>query len=488
MPFFSPDGQWLGFYDGQLLKKVSIASRIPVAIGRILNPRGAAWGDDGTIVFNNLPNRGLLRTSANGGAAEVLTVPDPERREKTHRFPEMLPGGRAVLFTLGTGDIDTFDDASIAVLSLDTGAYRKVLEGGAYARYSPTGHLVYARAGALLAAPFNLAELEVTGAPVAVLEGVASLPIWASAAFALSHEGSLLYAPGGARQEERKVVWVDRLGRSEPLIERPRPFQGSTFRLSPDGKWLALTIQGANNSLWLYEIARGALTRLVTGGFDNTGPIWTPDGAQVTFWSSREGTASIFKQSVNAGSPLERIGEGIPNSWSPDGAFFAYHRSHPSTGDDLWILSVDTDKSRAFLATPGNESGAAFSPDGRFIAYQSDESGENEVYVLPFPGPGAKRQVSTGGGTLPLWSRSGKELFYRHGPRMMAVDVDTREGLVLGKPRLLFERPGADEGYDVAPDGQRFVMLDRVESEPPPRELILVQNWSEELKRLVPTN
>jgi len=487
MPFFSPDGQWLGFYDGQLLKKVSLASRIPVVIGPALDPRGASWGEGGNIVFGTRPNAGLSGVSADGGEPEGLTVPDRERREKTHRFPQVLPGGRAILFTLGTGDIDSYDDASIAVLSLETGAYRRVLDGGAHARYSPSGHLVYARAGALLAVPFELTRLEVTGPPVAVVQGVTTLPNWALAAFDISREGSLLYAPGRERKEERQVVWVDRLGRSQPLIEKPRPFQGATFRLSPDGKWLALSIQGANNSLWLYEMARGALTRLVTG-FDNFRPIWTPDSAQVTFLSTREEKPSVFRQSVNAGSPLERIGEGSPDSWSPDGTLLAYSQSHPNTGEDLWILSVEKGTSRAFLETPANESEAAFSPDGRFIAYQSDESGEYEVYVLPFPGPGGKRQVSTGGGTRPLWNPKGNELFYRNGHRMMAVDVDTSDGLTLGKPRVLFERAGADEGYDVAPDGQRFVMMDRVESTPPPRELILVQNWSEELKRLVPTN
>ena len=489
MPFFSPDGQWLGFHAAGKLMRISLTGGAPLTMAEVVDPRGASWGPDGTIVFSSTAVGGLSRASVEGGMPEVLTTPDRGRREKTHRFPEVLPGGKAVLFTLGTGDIEFWDDASIAVLSLETGEYRVVLEGGSYARYSASGHLVYARAGALLAVPFDLAELRVEGVPVPAVPGVVTERTYGPAEFAISRTGSLLYAPGDSRGGERQVLWVDRQGRSQTLIETPRPFDRP--RLSHDGRLLALGINGANTNLWVYEFARGSLTRLASG-FDNWVPVWSPDGRRVAFTSTRDGPSNLFSQAADGSGSAERLTTSAysqyPSSWSPDGKRLAFYELRPGA-DDIWVLSMEGDRTpQPFLQTMSNERIAVFSPNGQWIAYESDESGQYEIYVRPFPGSGAKQQVSIAGGTEPRWNPDGKELFYRDGDQMMVVDVERDEELALGKPRLLFSfRSPSGAGYDVAPDGQRFVMLSDAESRTQPNALIVVLNWFDELERLVPT-
>ena len=494
MPFFSPDGQWLGFVNtDRKLMKVSVGGGAPVVISEQADVRGASWSLDGRVVFTIDAQSGLSRVSANGGSPEALTSPDGVR-EDSHRFPEVLPGGKAILFSIGTPDLDSWDDGPIAVLSLETREYRVLLEGGSNPRYSSSGHLVYAREGALHAVAFDRRALRVTGAPVRVLEGVVSSPLHGHANFSLSRDGSLLYLPGKAQTDDRRLVWVDREGRSQPLIETPRPFLAA--RISPDGRSLALDVEGPNRSLWLYDFARSTLTRLVFG-YDNRDPTWRPDGASIVFSSNRSG-GSLFRIAADGSDQAEPLTESehlqMPSSWSPDGKAVAFDEVRPNTGDDIWILFMDGDrKAELFLGTNFNERRPMFSPDGRWIAYESDESGRYEIYLRPFPGPGARRQVSSGGGTQAVWNASGRELFYRSGDEVMVVDVRMEIEFALGNPRPLFERPqpfpdtpywGRD--YDAAPDGQRFIMIENAEPDPPPTQLILVQNWAEELKRLVP--
>ncbi len=391
------------------------------------------------------------------------------------------------------GDIDSFDDASIAVLSLETGEYRVIVEGGTNARYSPTGHLVYARAGSLLAVPFDLNELRVKGTPAPILHGVTMRPDFGNAEFSVSRDGSLIYAPGDSRGDNHRVLWVDREGQAQPLIETPRGFY--LPRLSPDGRLLALNISGANGSVWVYDLHRSSLARL-TFSFDNDYAIWTPDSRRVTFGSTREGPWNLFWQTADGSAKAERIVPSEhrqqPGSWSPNGKVLAFEEFRPETGRDIWILAREGNrKPEPFLKTEFNEGDPMFSPDGRWIAYVSDESGQYEVYVRPFPSSERKFQVSTEGGTPPVWNPGGRELFYRNGDKMMVVDIETKGDLTLGKPRLLFERrsPGWWGLYfDVAPDGQRFVMIDDSEAKPAPTQLNLVLNWSEELKRLAPND
>ena len=492
-PFFSPDSQWLGFWADGNLVKVSTRGGPPTTIAAMgAVPRAAGWRPDGRIVLTLGAGSGISQISDDGGEPKVLTTPDREQGEKTHRFSEILPGGKAVLFTLGTGGIDSFHDASIAVLSLKTGDYRVIIEGGANARYCATGHLVYARDGSLLAVPFDLDELQVKGSPTPVARGVNMSPQSGTADFSISADGSLLYALGDSLVIKRQVVWVDREGGSEPLIEEQGAFWGP--RLSPNGRLLALTIEEANENVWLYDLTRRTLTRL-TLGFDNNVPVWTPDSRRVAFSSTRADNWTLFWQAADGSGqaePLTTSGYSqSPSSWSPDGTILAFDERRPETAysGDISVFSLDGDRTPVlFLQTNFNEEYPMFSPNGRWIAYRSDESGQYQVYIRPFPSAEGKWQVSTAGGTYPVWNPDGKELFYRNGDKMMVVDVKTEGELALGTPQMLFEKPSLLEEYDVAPDGQHFVMIEEGESQPAPTQLILVQNWGEELKRLVPTN
>ena len=452
--------------------------------------RGATWLDDGSIVFSSFDD--LRRISADGGETEVLATPDREKRQKSLRFPDALPGGRVVLFTIGSADMESWDDATIAVLTLETGEIRTLIEGGTNARYSPTGHIVYARGRGLFAVPFDASSLEVTGAPVLVLEPVSTHPLNGPAQFAVSPTGSLLYAPGGPWMNAGRVVMVSRAGTVEPLVDAPQPFRRP--RITPDGRRLALEMHSANHSIWTYDFARGALTRLISG-FNNYGPLWAPDGSALAFTSDTRGQNDVYMSPGDGSGEPELLtpDEGpaaYAISWSPVGRFLLYVAFSPKTRGDIMVLPLAENRTpRVFLHTDANESIARFSPDGRWVAHQSDESGRAEIYLRSFHDPGPKWQVSTEGGADPIWNPQGGELFYHDGGKMMAVDIDLNDAPRLGKPRLLFERSfdsSTGSGYDVMPDGERFIMIDQSQTTVRPTELIVVQNFAEELRRLVP--
>jgi len=435
---------------------------------------------------------GLFRVSAAGGMPKPLTVPDRKKGELSHRWPEILPGSKAVLFTIWTGTTN-FDKQRIGVLSLETGERRVLVEGGTYARYVPSGHLVYARAGELLAVPFDLKRLEVTGPPVSILEGVSTSPTLGVAQSSFSGGGSFAYVPGGPNDGERTLLWVDRNGAARPLPAPPRPYLSP--RLSPDGQRLAVGIQGTPG-LWLYDLARGTLTRLTEFPF-SPHPIWTPDGKYLTFASVVSGAINLYWTLADGSGTAERLTTSEdgqwPGSWSPDGQVLAFSEADPTTGYDIWVLGLQGDrKPRPFLQTPSNEYGPIFSPDGRWVAYVSDESGRQEIYVRPFPGPGGKMQISTDGGLEPVWARDGRELFYRNGDKVMVTAVETQPVFAASKPKLLFEGhydPGIlafERDYDVSPDGQRFLMVKASDQESVATQLNVVLNWSDELRRLVP--
>ena len=455
-------------------------------------PRGATWAADGSIVFAHTDS--LHRVSSDGGAPETLATPVREKREKSLRFPDPLPGGRAVLFTLGTADMDTWDDATIAVLSLDNGEIRTLIEGGTNARYSSTGHIVYARGQRLLAVPFDASSLEVTGTPVVILEPVSTFPINGPAQFALSPEGTLVYAPGPAWTSTGRVVLVSRRGEVEPLVETPRPI--GAVRIAPGGGRLAIEIQGANHSIWTFDMARGALTPLISG-FNNFQPLWSPDGSGLAWSNDARGTFDVFLTSADGSGEREQLTPvdgpaAHAGSWSPDGRFLLYSTTTTETQRDLMVLPLGENRTpRVLLGTDADEWNPRFSPDGEWVAHNSDESGRPEIYLRAFRDPGPKWQVSTEGGIDPSWNPRGGELFYRIGDKMMAVDISLNDTPEMGQPRLLFEKNIYSLGrsdYDVMPDGQRFIMVDDSETVPRPTELVVVQNFAEELKRLAPAD
>ena len=486
-PFFSPDGQWLGFMAGAVpgggvipvqegkLKKVPIGGGPATTLGDATN-RGASWGVDNTIVFATTATGGLWRVPASGGTPQQLTT--LAATERSHRWPSFLPGGKAVLFSIQPGGA-SFDDALIAVRTLDTGEQRVVAQGGASPVYVPTGHILFGRAGALMAIPFDLQRLEVTGPPVAVLEGVSMNTGTGGSQFATA-AGSLVYIPGAVSESRREILWVDRRGVSRPLGADKRPY--NDLALSPDGRRIAMAVASVTGDIWLYEIARGNMRRLTFSPGLDVAPIWMPDGAHVTFNGIRNGVMQILQTGVDDGGREEQvINAGAANaqarSWHPSGNWLAY-----DTGDDIYILSSTGDRQPApLVATQFTESFPAFSPDGRWIAYQSNESGSFDIYVKRFPESGGKSQVSNAGGVRPKWSRDGRELFFRSGDRMMAVTIEPAATFTAGSPRVLFEGRYAP-GYDVAADG-RFLMV-REEQPADMAQLRFVLRWWHDLERL----
>ena len=499
-PFFSPDGQWVGFFSaGNQLKKIPIAGGTAVVLGKATQPFGATWNVDNTILFGQ--REGVMRVSANGGTPELVIA--TEAGEQVNG-PQMLPDGAWVLFTLARGAGGTrWDVGEVVAHSLETGERKVLWRGGSNARYVPTGHLIYALDDALFAIPLDLDRMEVSGGPVPLVAGVqrAAIPGLNSGAaqYGLSDGGTLVYVAGGSTVQARNLVWVDRRGQAAPVVEQEAVYTG-VVRISPDGRRIAATINDdGNEDIWIIDPARGARTRLTFGAERDIFPLWTRDGARVTFTSSRRGAQTLYwapADGTGMAEPLteSKNGQGA-NSWSPDGRVLAFHENGPDTGYDLWILEPGKDPA-PFLMTPFRERGAAFSPDGRWLAYSSDESGRDEVYVQPYPGPGGKVPISTGGGRSPRWSAAGRELFYRNGNRMMAVAMETSPTLRAGIPRLLFEGDFVPENdgsgvtnYDVAADG-RFLMTRPVAAEPgseaPRPQFHIVLNWFEALKRLAP--
>jgi serine/threonine-protein kinase len=377
-----------------------------------------------------------------------------------------------------------YDRARIEVLRFESGERRTLVEGGTDARYLSTGHLVFLRAGSLFAVPFALDRLAVTGPAVPVLDG---LFFYASAGFAhyaVSPTGSLVYAPLELRDLERELVVVDRKGAARPLTDVRRIYRH--LRISPDGGRLAVTAGHSASELWIYDLARDTWDRLSSGGTHDYA-VWSNDGKRLAFCSNRDGVRNPYWMPIDRSAPAERLAKTstwtCPAAWSPDGRTLILENQNPGTGFDIDTLELDGERRpRPFLRTPAGEAGARLSPDGRWLAYQSDDSGRFEVYVLPYPGPGGRSRISSDGGSAPAWSRDGKELFFLGGGRMVAVGVETQPTFRAGLPKPLFEATRLT-AYDVAPDGAGFVMtrFGPLGPEAASRPLSVVLGWFEDL-------
>jgi hypothetical protein len=499
-PFFSPDSQWIGFFANGRLKKASVHGGGPETLCDAPINRGATWGPDNTIIFAPNVFGGLMRVSAAGGTPEVVTTPDLKKAgELTHRWPEFLPGGKAIVFVIATAqDIGFFTQSEVAVERLDTHEKKILPIRGTYPRYFPSGHLLlFAREGRLFAVPFDVNRLQVSGQPFPVLDAVRTSPNSGVTNFMVSDTGALAYLPEDASAPEGSLVWVD--GRDQvKALPPPARFYGSA-QISPDGNRVALSIFSGNNSdIWVYDIRHGTLTRLT---FDehSIAPVWSPDGKKIAFTTTRQTGPGILLKSADGSGAEEFVTSGntlieVPTSWSPDGKFLVYWTVGADTGRDIWVLPLSGErKPHPFLRTKFNEQQATFSPDGRWIAYTSDESGRYEVYVQPFPGPGGKWQISTDGGDMPVWARNGRQLFFASSSRLMSVAVTTQPGFSASAPRFVAHTPPAlstrlgNTRYDVSPDGQRFLFVKASADSGTPDEVRVVLNWTEELKRIAST-
>jgi serine/threonine-protein kinase len=518
-PFLSPDAKWVGFWTNRTLKKVALnGGGPPTAICETGQAGsfffGANWGRNDGIVFAGGIG-GLWQVAASGGTPKALTKLDANAGEVGHRLPQFLPDGRTVIFTVTHSVLPRWEDARLAAVSLATGE-RKDLGPGADARYLLTGHLAYLRVGTLVVAPFDLNRLEITGGPVSLIADVMQAANMNGSAldtgagqFSVSASGTLVYVPGGISPDpERSIVWVDRRGMAQPIPLQRRPYIGP--QLSPDGRQLLLWTQGTDRNVWVYDFARSTLTRVTTEG-RNSRAIWTRDGQRITFAGATSGVDNLFWKPADGSGPAERLTRSanmeFTGSWSPDGQL-TYLETLPGR-TDIWILPVAGDRRpHPIVQNQYVKWNPEFSPDGRWLAYESNETGRNEVYVQPFPGPGKRVQVTNDGGMHPAWAQTGHELFYvtlrPNGTtpvdiqttfdiyiRLMAVPVTTMPTFTAGVPRMLFEGPYGGStrtrNYDVTADGQKFVMVQAYPRPPlKPTQVILVQNWFEEVRRRVP--
>jgi Tol biopolymer transport system component/predicted Ser/Thr protein kinase len=476
-PFFSPDGQWLGFFAEGKLKKISVQGGLAVTLCDAPTDRGGSWGEDGTIVFTPDVQVPLAKVSSAGGSPQPLTT--LQAGETTHRWPQILPGGKAVLFTSGTiASGLTLGNTDTVVYSMASGQRKTVQRGGFYARYVPSGHVVYMHEGTLFAMPFDLNRLEVTGQPAPILEGVAASPGVGAAQLSFSETGNLVYVAGRGGGQNVSIYWMDRDGKFQPLRETPSNYLNLAF--SPDGKRLLLEIyDGKRRDIWVNEWERDTLTRLTFAGESNSIPVWTPDGQRIVYSSQEKGgTYNLWWMRADGGGNAQRLAESesaqYAGSWRPDSKVLAFSQLNPGASYDIMTLPLEgSEKSgwkpgqpKPFVNSAFTEVAPAFSPDGRWLAYQSNESGSFEVYVRPFPGPGGKWQISTGGGYLPKWSRSGKELFYRTSDSNIMVVAYTPSGdsFHADKPQLWSPGQFTELGvfsynFDVHPDGKRIAVL-----------------------------
>jgi DNA-binding winged helix-turn-helix (wHTH) protein/Tol biopolymer transport system component len=486
LPFVSPDGQWVGFFADGKLKKVPRAGGAVATVCDAAIPGGGSWGDDGTIVFATGKMGGLFRVPSRGGTPEALTTADSRKGELAHWWPEVLPGSRAVVFTVWpTGGLE---DARLALVPLggNPGEPRVIVKNASFGRYAPTGHLVFARKSRLMAIPFDRRREETRGDPVALFDGIAVDWFTGAAQLAFSQTGALVYLPGTHEVAAHSLVVFDPAGKERTLLAPTRPFMN--VDAAPDGRVAAVTIhEGTGSDIWVADVESGALTRL-TFESHNIEPAFTPDSRRVTFASSRNGPFNLFWVAADGTGTAERLLEAarnqVPDAWSPDGRTLAFTEFNPETGADIWLLPLDTREPRPFLRTRFDEEATAFSPDGRFVAYGSNETNRWEVFVRPFPAGGPKWQVSTAGGYAPSWSPDGRELYYRADEGVFVVAIETTPAFRPGPARRLV----ADKRIiAIAPArAGRGLLAVRGTDKAPPTQVNLVLGWFAELGRLAP--
>ena len=487
-PFFSPRGEWLGFFAEGKLRKIRVDGGTPITLCEAEEGRGGTWGPDDTIVFtaSSKPGAGLMRISAAGGAPQKLTQPDPSKDETSHRWPEFLPDGKSVLFTIWTSP--GLATSRLAVLDLGTGKVQSLSEGGSYARYVPGGYLVFMRTEGLMAARFDPESLKFEGPPAFTGISVLGSSLSGAAQFAIGPSGSLVYAPG-VNSSRSIFVWVDQSGGEQPFYEIPGFYQSP--RLSPDGKRLVFAaLDSGNFDVWVMELARRTLIRLTSDTSAEYFPIWGPDGRHVTYSSNRHGAKNLFSSTADGRVSEERLtsvpDSQFPEQWTRDGAILAFIQFGSDTNSDIWLLNKAAGPPVPFLRTSFVEMYPSFSPDGQWLVYCSNESGTQEVYVTSVKAGGGKWRVSTEGGTEPLWAASGSEIYYRRGDVMMTAVIRTKPAFAVDRIRTLFRggyKTDQSRSYDVTADGQRFVMLKKIDDQSPPKELHLVSNGLEQFRR-----
>jgi Tol biopolymer transport system component len=491
LPFWSPDGRHLGFFSDGKLKRIPVVGGAARGLADALEPRGGAWGPDDRIIYSPDYRDGLWSISASGGEPRRMTELDLQRRENSHRWPVFLPDGRHVLFLAQTDEGgSSSDQSSIEALALVDGRRTRILDANSSMAYTPRGGILFWRGGSLFAQSFDLRRLVVEGEPAQVAED-AGYTQNERAVFTVSQEGTLVYHRGSGVSQPASLEWYSRSGE---LQSEAAPL--GSYRhisLAPDGRRLAFT-EGL--TVWVRDLVRGMASRVTHDDEDHLNPVWSPDGNWVAFTTNRTAGSEVRKKLASGLGDEELIVtlDQVANvrAWSPDGRYLAFEAIGPGTEWDCWLYSFEEDKVRPVVQTRYTDSAPAFSPDSRWLAYLSTESGRAEIYVIPVDDQSRKWQVSTEGGRYPIWSPSGDEIFFADlENRLMVVPVRGATDLEIGIPRVLFRMPeqptpfGAFTfaGFAVAPDGQRFLVHHSPEKERISDSLILVQNWNEMIRR-----
>jgi Tol biopolymer transport system component/predicted Ser/Thr protein kinase len=503
IPFFSPDGQWIGFVAGGKLRKISVEGGVEIALcDTAASYTGADWGENGNIIASLRVSGGLSQVSSAGGTPAPVT--ELEGEERTHRWPQVLPGGKAVLFTAENATVG-FDDAKIDVVTLANHHRKNLLRGGTYGRYVPApgdkGYLTYVSRGTLFAVRFDPEKLETSGAPVPVLQQVSYSAMFGSAKVSFSRSGTLVYRSREIDASRVIIRWMDANGKSQPLLDRPGLFVNPHF--SPDGERLAVANDDARSGIWIYDIRRDTLSPL-SGEKNATHPAWTPDGRYIVYQSA-DGMSFARSDGGSRAGLLNQSKEfQYPSAFSPDGRTLAFYQSGPQ-GFELWTLPVEREgekltagKPEIFQGTNFGNRGASFSPDGRWLAYSSNESGSSQIYVRAFPDKGGQWQVSTNGGTAPIFSRNGKDLLYYDIPDdriMVASYAPKGDTFVAEKPRVwsaqsvaLTMAGAVGAQYDLAPDGKRIAVATYAGGSPQQNagHVIFLEDFIDELQRKAP--
>jgi len=495
VPFFSPQGDWIGFFAGQSIKKVSVKGGMPIAMhaawGIGVN-RGATWSTEGAMILAASPNDGLARGSVTSDEEQPIGEWDHITTDPLapYAWPYALPGGDHVLFTDFSQGL--LAEACVALLNTQNAEKKILVNGGTNPRYSPTGHLLFARDGSLYALPFDRQRAEVTGSERKLFDGLMTEQNGV-AQFAIGGGGTLAWIAGGFRANEDELVLVDRQGNTKILLDNGRRFLDPRF--APDGARLAVTSPtGANFDIWLYDLKRSTFDRLTSNPGEDIQPVWSPNGRHLALASEIDKKSLGLAWIPNLKAPPQRLTSGkleFPTSWSLDGNQLAYTVVDHNYGNcDVWLLSIDKSKDPTpLLNGPAKETAGMISPDGRWIAYVSDVSGRDEVYVQSFPESGERIPISTQGGIEPVWRRDGRELFYRNGDKLMAVTLGISPKLTPGVPEVLFEGRfrktllvSEAANYDVSPDGNSFVMV-RQKNLVTPAVIQVMLNWPEVLTK-----
>jgi Tol biopolymer transport system component/DNA-binding winged helix-turn-helix (wHTH) protein len=480
-PFFSPDGNWIGFFASGSLKKLRVNGGTAVTLCAARAGAGASWAPDGTIVFGGGPGGGLARVSADGGEPVLLAAPAGGSREVTYGWPDVLPDGSGVIYTAVS-----LAGSRIALYDTRAGTSRPLLAPGAFGRYSPTGHLVFERRGRLEAASFSLRDQRVTGLPRPILRGLStSDAAHAGPRFAISRTGALIYVPGTSADVDDRLHWLDVRGHLEPVPVPAAPL--GSVDVTPDLKQLAMAVEtDAGVDLWIGDLQRGAVSRLSNDG-GSASPAWRPDGLEIAFAYSKAGPFNLFVRPAHSDAApkllLESEWNQFPTSWSPDGRRLAFTEFHPLTGADIWTLDLVTRERRQVVRTLFDESHARFSPDGQWIAYMTNDSGRWDVFVRPASGAGPRIQVSTDGGAWPAWSIDGRTLYFSANGRAAAAAIQTSSPLTVSAPMLI----AAPDDLQLASGraASNRVLVRQGGAVPARHELRVVLEWFTELTRLV---